>query len=211
MLKTETIIIANGKTTNLLTTGKWFRLRNLVAAAAPIGTILSLTCKVISAGPTHRGRLLADGVTLYEGDRLTWDDAGFEQIDLKNTTGYDITAEVRSSDQGDDDLSHVKIDNFPDVGGTALQSTADKLLAAGSGAAQLILAANVNRRSVTIGGRADMNPATKLRIGDALITATRGAELMVGGEHTFDVKGAIYGWNTDGVNDANVTILELLN
>jgi hypothetical protein len=80
------------------------------------------------------------------------------------------------------------------VNGNTFTPLADVSMTAG--AAVQIMAANANRKSLTISS--NINNAGSLRLGDSTVTATKGLELAPGSTVSLDTTAAVYGWNTTG-------------
>lgn len=118
----------------------------------------------------------------------------FGQVRVVNTAGVELTATLVIG-------AGVVLDNRLTLSGdlnlstpTQLVSTADVALTASPGAAELILAANANRKRALITNLA--GNAAVVRIGDANVDGSRGVQLAPGATLPLQTEAAVYGWTT---------------
>lgn len=114
--------------------------------------------------------------------------AGYgELIDTRDNVSVTVSATVTPSD--------------------VITPQSDVILIHGTGA-QVICAANANRKSLVLKGSVLNDPAIIIRIGNSGVLATKGIELTSGEGVTLDTQAAVYGINTHATEDFTVTIIE---
>lgn len=122
--------------------------------------------------------------------------AAVPYVDLINTGGADLTVTVALGcvEINDSRLNLTGSVNSVIVSGATLVTVADVTLT--HGVATKIITGNANNKSVIISNL--LASAAVIRVGDLNVTATRGAEVPIGGSITLDCSADIWGFNNTG-------------